>query len=302
MKRFLNFLKGLGIIGGVIAIGFLVTGHDFVSETRSTEFGGRHYASPYIYVMNRETKEVVYEQKEASKAFPASLTKLMTVLVALEEIEDLSSPATVDYTTYHEMIIENSSMAGFAPNEVVTYEDLLYGSILSSGGEAANSLAINISGNLEDFVDVMNVKATELNMDDTHFTNPEGLHDEDQYTTASDIAKLLDYALENDTFKELFTSPTYLTLPTPKHPEGINLRSTIFEHLDSSNQKGFEILGGKSGTTYKAGQNWATLGLVEGNEYLTIVMGAPLKDLSHPDRAQIKDTLAIYREIKRQLK
>src|SRR5699024_10906628 len=125
------------------------------------------------------------------------LVKMMTTLVALEHINELSALAPVDEETYQEMIVENASMAGFVGREEVTYRDLLYGTILASGGEAANSLAIHVAGSVEAFVQMMNDKAGELGLKDTHFTNAEGLHDENQYTTASDMAKLLDYALDN---------------------------------------------------------------------------------------------------------
>ncbi|PAD15341.1 D-alanyl-D-alanine carboxypeptidase family protein [Shouchella clausii] len=254
------------------------------------------YVSPYIYVMERETGRVVYEENAEAKVYPASLTKIMTTIVALEQIEDLSAIAPVDVTTYHEMVASNASMAGFFGREDVTYRDLLYGTMLTSGGEAANSLAVHVGGNVENFVQMMNDKAAELGLN-THFTNPEGLHNEKQYTTASDMAKLLDYALNNSDFKTIFTTKMFQTTPTAEHPDGLLLQSTVLTFLHKKEQDRFDILGGKSGTTYEAGQCWATLGLVEDTEYITIVMGAPLKDISHPDRAQIADTLKLYRKI-----
>ncbi|PAE80491.1 D-alanyl-D-alanine carboxypeptidase [Shouchella clausii] len=254
------------------------------------------YVSPYIYVMERETGRVVYEENAEAKVYPASLTKIMTTIVALEQIEDLSAIAPVDVTTYHEMVASNASMAGFFGREDVTYRDLLYGTMLTSGGEAANSLAVHVGGNVENFVQMMNDKAAELGLN-THFTNPEGLHNEKQYTTASDMAKLLDYALNNSDFKTIFTTKMFQTTPTAEHPDGLLLQSTVLTFLHKKEQDRFDILGGKSGTTYEAGQCWATLALVEDTEYITIVMGAPLKDISHPDRAQIADTLKLYRKI-----
>ncbi|XOQ15335.1 MAG: D-alanyl-D-alanine carboxypeptidase DacB [Shouchella clausii] len=255
------------------------------------------YASPYIYVMDRETGRVVYEQNAEAKVYPASLTKIMTTIVALEQMDDLSAVAPVDVETYHEMFANNASMAGFFAREEVTYRDLLYGTMLTSGGEAANSLAVHVGGNVENFVQMMNDKADELGLNGTHFTNPEGLHNEKQYTTASDMAKLLDYALNNNDFKTIFTAKTFQTTPTAEHPDGLLLQSTVLTFLHKEEQDRFDILGGKSGTTYEAGQCWATLGLVEDSEYISIVMGAPLKNISHPDRAQIADTLKLYRKI-----
>lgn len=261
-------------------------------------FKSDDYASRYIYVLDREDKSVEYEKNSRERAYPASLTKIMTTIVALEHIDDLSAVAPIDVDTYKEMIDNNASMAGFYGREPVTYRDLLYGTILSSGGEAANSLAINVAGSVEDFVRLMNEKASELGLEDTHFTSPEGLHDKNQYTSAYDMARLLDYALDNGDFRAIFTKKTFKTTSTMDHPDGIVLESTVLSKLAGISEEGFEIVGGKSGTTYEAGECWATLGVKEGHEYICIVMGAPLKDISNPDMAQIDDTIKLYKRIK----
>ncbi|WP_416198440.1 MAG: serine hydrolase [Sporanaerobacter sp.] len=261
-------------------------------------FKSDDYASRYIYVLDREDKSVEYEKNSRERAYPASLTKIMTTIVALEHIDDLSAVAPIDVDTYKEMVANNASMAGFYGREPVTYRDLLYGTILSSGGEAANSLAINVAGSVEDFVRLMNEKASELGLEDTHFTSPEGLHDKNQYTSAYDMAKLLDYALDNGDFRAIFTKKTFKTTSTMDHPNGIVLKSTVLSKLAGISEEGFEIVGGKSGTTYEAGECWATLGIKEDREYICIVMGAPLKDISNPDMAQIDDTIKLYKRIK----
>lgn len=256
------------------------------------------YESKYICVLDRENKSIIYEKDLKDKAYPASLTKIMTTIVALEHIEDLSAIAPVDIDSYKEMIEKNSSMAGFYGKEQVTYRDLLYGTMLPSGGEAANSLAINVAGNIDKFVEMMNEKAAELELKNTHFTSPEGFHDNDQYTTAYDMAILLDYALENGHFKAIFTTDSYETTKTLDHPNGITLKSTVLSKLNESNQDRFTIIGGKSGTTYEAGQCWATLGIKDDKEYIAIVMGVPLNDISNPDLKQRDDTIKLYSKIK----
>lgn len=252
------------------------------------------YASENIYLVDANLDDVIYEKNSAAKAYPASLTKIMTTLVALEHIDDLGAIAPVDVATYQEMVAENASMAGFYGREQVTYRDLLYGTILNSGGEAANSLAINISGDVDTFVEMMNDKAAELELENTHFTNPEGLHDKKQYTTAEDMAKLLSYAIKDGDFRAIFTKKEFTTTSTPDHPDGIVLRSNVLSRLDGETQDGFEIIGGKSGTTPEAGQCWITLGLSDGKEYICVVMGAPLGDISQPDHAQVQDTLDLF--------
>ena len=288
-KKFVRFMIF------VIIISAFIMDRGYLGELHIDRIGS--YSSKYIYVMNRENKNIEYEKNSNSRTYPASLTKIMTTIVALEHIEDLSAIAPVDIGAYKVMVDKNSSMAGFYGGENVTYRDLLYGTMLPSGGEAANSLAINVAGSVESFVRLMNEKALELGMENTHFTNVEGLDDDKQYTSAQDMAKLLDYALENGDFRAIFTKKEFVTTKTLDHPNGIVLKSTVLSRLDDIHQDGFEIIGGKSGTTSKAGQCWATLGIKNNQEYICIVMGAPLDDISNPDMKQREDTIKLYKRV-----
>jgi D-alanyl-D-alanine carboxypeptidase (penicillin-binding protein 5/6) len=299
MKKFFRRLMIIAIVLFlIVTLKNKTSFPDFNLVKLSSIFNSDDYASKYIYVLNREDKSAEYEKNSREKAYPASLTKIMTTIVALEHIDDLSAVAPVDVDTYKKMVANNASMAGFYGREAVTYRDLLYGTILSSGGEAANSLAVNVAGSVDDFVILMNEKASELGLEDTHFTSPEGLQNKEQYTSAYDMARLLDYALDNGDFRAIFTKKTFTTTSTTDHPNGITLKSTVLSKLDGVPQKNFEIVGGKSGTTYEAGECWATLGVKEGCEYICIVMGAPLKDISHPDMAQKDDSIKLYERIK----
>lgn len=289
MKRIGRLIKFVLMLG-IAFVGILFLTNKFMGNADG-------YNSEYIYVINREDKTVVVEKNSTKNAYPASLAKIMTTIVALENIDDLSETALVDVETYQAMVNQNASMAGFYGRESTTYRDLLYGTMLASGGEAANSLAVNISGNVEDFVVLMNQKAEDIGLKDTNFTNAEGLHDNKQVTTAYDMALLLDYALQNDDFRAIFTKPNFTTTSTLDHPEGIHLTSTVLSKLPDDEMSNFEIIGGKSGTTIKAGQCWAVLGTKNGKEYITIVMGAELDDISNPSYSQIDDTIKIFNDI-----
>lgn len=250
--------------------------------------------SKNAFAIDRENQKIIFSKNENKRAYPASLTKIMTTIVALENIEDLSGLAPVDIATYRLMVENNASMAGFYGKEMVTYRDLLYGTILSSGGEAANSLAINISSTREDFVKLMNEKAKSIGMKDTNFTNPEGLHDDNQYTTAKDMSVLLDYALSDGNFRAIFTKKEFITTKTLDHPKGVVLRSTVLNNIEE--REDYSILGGKSGTTKEAGQCWATLGIKDEKEYIVITMDHPLEEgnpFGHKE-----DTLKIFDYIK----
>lgn len=293
MKKILRFFKKLLILSLLLGLGFFLKERGFIPR----KIFSNDYDSQYIYLIDRENKEEIVKVNHQKKSYPASLTKIMTTIVALEKIEDLSAPAPIDVNTYKEMVAQKSSMAGFYGKEQTTYRDLLYGTILSSGGEAANSLAVNLAGDTEKFVQMMNDKATEIGLEDSHFINPEGLHDRKQYTTAYDMAKLLDYALEDGDFRAIFTKKNFITTKTLDHPDGVYLESTVLSKLDPESQKGFEIIGGKSGTTREAGQSWITLAEKDGNEYIAVVMGAEFTDYDHLNHHQIKDTLKVYEEI-----
>lgn len=293
MKKTLNILRFLMLF--LVIVLSLILFEDRVGTTEHywVEVDGLECSSKYICVMERGSKEILYKKNPRLKAYPASLTKMMSALVALEKSTDLKAMAPIDRTTYREMVARNSSMAGFFSGEKVTYADLLYGTMLSSGGEAANSLAIHVAGSKAAFVQLMNEKAVALGLANTCFQNPEGLHHPEQYSSAYDLACLLDYALDNELFREIFTTSTFMTTSTQEHPRGICLKSTVLNRLRGIEQEGFLIVGGKSGTTSAAGECWATLAIKEGKEYICVVMGAFREDDCDARGMQIEDTLQL---------
>lgn len=250
--------------------------------------------SSYALFIEKDSGEVLYKKNETKKTAPASLTKMMTILVALDKIENLSAETSIDSKSYNDMVEKNSSMAGFVPGEKLTYRDLLYGAMLNSGGEAANSLALSVCENQKNFVDLMNEKAKKIGMNDTHFTNVEGFDDPDQYSTAKDMALLVSKALDNGHFRVLFTTPTFRTSTTSVHPEGLLLSSTVLTNLPEMTNTSFSIAGGKSGTTLDAGECWATLGEINGKEYISVVMGAQIDSFKSLPWHQKDDTLTLF--------
>lgn len=255
------------------------------------------YRSESIYVYNltddREELSLNAEEKRA----PASLVKIMTVLVALEQIPDLSKRAPVSGRGYERGIRLNTSMAGFVSNERTTYRDLLYGTMLASGAECAYSLASNLSGDPERFTERMNEKATSLGLEDTCYRTVDGYDEEGQFSTAKDVAMLLKEALKNGNFRAIFTRKEFVSVPTADHPRGLYVESTVFRKLKGREQSGFSILGGKSGTTKQAGLCWAVLAEKDGKEYVVVVMGAEAGKKEHEEEGQVEDTLKILEEL-----
>jgi D-alanyl-D-alanine carboxypeptidase (penicillin-binding protein 5/6) len=156
-------------------------------------------------LIDGETGKLLYSKNSDKIKYPASLTKLMTAVVALENgsLEDIY---TVDDQT--PFTIDGSHIA-LEPGERLSLEDLLHGLLIPSANDAAEVIAINCAGSVDDFVDLMNKKAVELGMTNTNFVNPHGLHDDSHYTTASDLAKLAAYAYSNETIREIIGKKQY---------------------------------------------------------------------------------------------
>ena len=142
---------------------------------------------------------VLYQKDADEKRYPASTTKIMTALIVLEHVKDLNEKATVTEADFAG-VEADSSKAGFKAGEQVPVIDLLYGLLLPSGNEAANTLARHVGGSIEGFVKMMNDEAAALGCTGTHFANPNGLHDENHYTTARDLSRIAAKALENENF------------------------------------------------------------------------------------------------------
>lgn len=281
--------KNKRILLGILSIILIILFSYVFINKPINKIDGFESKNAYVYNLTNNKTELDINGDE--KVYPASLTKIMTVLVSLDGIDDLSTIAPIDVETYKNMVESNSSMAGFYGYEQTSYRDLLYGTILVSGGECANSLAINISGSTEEFTELMNKKVKEIGLRKTKFKNPEGLDEEGQYSTAKDIALLLKFALKNEDFRSVFTAEEYISSKTLDHPNGLYIESNILSRLNGYPEESFKIIGGKSGTTDMAGNCWATLVEKDGKEYICVVMGGST------DESRILDTLRIMKII-----
>ncbi|MGE7113567.1 D-alanyl-D-alanine carboxypeptidase family protein [Lysinibacillus sp. NPDC047702] len=238
---------------------------------------------------------ILLDKNSEETIYPASLTKLMTVLVALENIPNLKEKILLKNRIFTSLYEENASMAGFLPNEEVTAQDLLYGAMLPSGAEASIGLAEFIAGSENGFVQLMNEKAQQLGMKNSHFMNATGLHHPDHYTTVRDLSILLQSALVNPTFREIYTAERYSIKPTNLHPEGITLTSRLFNYLNNNEVTKGEIIGGKTGYTEQAGLCLASLASINGEEYLLVTVGAEGDPRS--EQFNITDALAVYQKL-----
>ena len=255
--------------------------------------------SPYAVLVDLESGNVLAEQNSAVRMYPASLTKIMTALIAIEETEDMEQTTTLPSDIFPSLYEENASLAGFQPGETVTWKDLLYGVMLPSGAECCLTFARQIAGSEGAFVDLMNKKAEELGMNDTNFSNATGLQDKKHYSTVRDIAVLLRYALENDTFRQVFTARRYSVPPTAYHSEGFTFYNTMFQAMDNAGISDDDILGGKTGYTEKAGLCLASLAEINDREYILVTAKADGNHYTEP--YHVIDAENVYGQIRKKV-
>lgn len=233
----------------------------------------------YVSLYNMNEDILLYSKNDTKKTSIASLTKMMTTLVAIEEIDNLDKIVTIKERDFEGTV--GYSKAGFKVGDKVTYRDLLYGIILPSGADAVNAVVNNTLG-YDKFIKKMNETAKKIGMNDTSYANPVGKDDENNYSTSNDLAKLLKYALKNETFKTVFTTKNYKT------SNGLNLESTVnrYENILNTN----EIKGAKSGFTKDAGRCLASITTLNNVDYLLVVINS---STTSPYNA-VKDTITIY--------
>lgn len=227
------------------------------------------YAESGILV-DLDTQEILYSKNIDKQLYPASITKIMTTLVAIES----SSPEEpVTFSQYALDSIEwDSSNIGCRLNETLTMEQCWYAMMLNSANEVCCGVAEHISGSIEAFVEKMNQKAAELGCTNTHFSNPNGLPDETHYTTAHDMALIANAAYQNETFRQIFSTRQYEIPPTPQYTE----TRYLYNHhkmMQPDTEYYYEgCLGGKTGYTETALNTLVTIASRNGKNLLCVTM------------------------------
>ena len=250
--------------------------------------------SPNAILMQARGGKILGEINGEAQIYPASMTKIMTAIVAIENLDDLDQEITLTQEMFAGLYEQDATQAGFQPGETVRAIDLLYGAMLPSGAECCIALADTVGGSRDGFVEMMNKKAQQLGMNKTHFCDTTGLHDSDHYSTVRDIAVLLRYALKNDTFREIIESPRHSTGVTNIHPSGITYYSTMFKNLSDTSVTGGHILGGKTGYTSEAGLCLASFAKIYDREYILVTAGAAGNTGS---ALHVQDAVTIYNRL-----
>ena len=222
-----------------------------------------------LYELNSNT--LVYAYNPDTRIYPSSMVKLMTALLALEK-GNLTDMVTVTKSALDNVAIGSVS-ANLKKGEEISLEDLLYCMMTASANDASAVIAEHVGGSIDDFILMMNEKARAIGCLNTNYTNVHGLHDDDCYTTARDICRLLEVALENETFVKLVTAATY-TVPSTNKSEERQLQSTNNMMIKGKMFYDARVTGGKTGATNQAGRCLAVTAEANGMNLLGIVMGA----------------------------
>lgn len=246
--------------------------------------------SGYAILIDIDKKEIVASKSGDARIYPASMTKVMTLIVAAEHITDLSDTFTFDYTVTDPAYKAGASVAGFLAGETVPLIDVLYGAALPSGADATTALALTVGGTEEVFVELMNKKAEEIGLTNTHFMNASGLHHANHYSTPHEMAIIMEYAMEIPLLRTILGTYKYTTTPTAQHPEGILLTSTMYSRMYGDEAGNSEVIAGKTGYTPEAGQCLVSVAETpDGREFVLVTASAVGK------YAPIYDAIDIYK-------
>lgn len=231
---------------------------------------------------NLNDNRILYEKEKDDKVSIASLTKLMTALVAVNNIKDLNEEVSFDKSDYDKLIKQDASSSSLKRDEKHTYEELLYGLILESGADCANALTRLTFGTEEEFVKEMNKTASKIGMKNTSFSNPIGLDDKNNYSTMEDVSILLKEDLKNKTLKKIINSLTY------KLPDGKDIHHTIYDYMKILKVDMPYMNGGKTGYENNSGYALASTATKDGVTLMLVTTKAEEKG------DHIKDAKDVY--------
>ncbi|MBQ3791147.1 MAG: D-alanyl-D-alanine carboxypeptidase [Lachnospiraceae bacterium] len=229
------------------------SGYEIHESGTTAEIVDEEVQSTYAVLVNAETGEVVAGKGADEVTSPASMTKILTLLVAVEHLTDLDETVVMTQEVGDFIYRKDLSAVGFQVGDVIPVRDLLYGTILPSGADAAMLLAQHVAGSEEAFVGMMNDKIAELGLSETaHFSNPVGLYDSENHCTMKDMAMILKAAVENELCREVLSAHTYTTTGTQDHPEGIEISNWFLRRIEDKDAHG-EVICAKTGFVDQSG-------------------------------------------------
>lgn len=256
---------------------YVIKPYAFQSTSNTVAIYNEEIISEYAILIDESTDTIVASKRAKERISPASMTKVLTVLVAAENItkEQLNDTfvMTREITDYG--YINDCSGVGFLDGEEIPVKDLFYGTILPSGADAAVGLATYVAGSHEAFVEMMNDKLKELGLGETsHYTNCVGIYDEEHYSTVYDMAIIMKAAIQNEFCKEVLSEHNYTTAPTTEHPEGLNVSNWFLRRIEDKDTGG-EVLCAKTGYVQQSKSCAVSYGVFgDSNPYICVTAGS----------------------------
>ncbi len=259
-------------------------------SVQAAEFDpGLNLKSEAVALINLDTGVTVYTKNGNARMYPASVTKIAVAMMLLESVQDdLNKLHDIDVTLRPYMVDylyqTNSSLSGLQKNETLSAEQMLHCMMIASGNDAAMAIADYLgNGDIDAFVAQMNARLKEIGCRDTNFTNPHGLHDDNHYTTANDMARIIQHILSSsyaDKFMSICTTKAYVLGPSNVRKKNMTVYSTNGMHLSSSKYYYSYTQGIKTGSTPEAGYCLATTAFNPSvnYRYLCVTFGAPMYD------------------------
>ncbi|MBR1591953.1 MAG: D-alanyl-D-alanine carboxypeptidase [Ruminococcus sp.] len=232
------------------------------------------YPPRNVVLMDADTGGIIAYKANDEKMFPASLTKVMTLIITVENTENFKDTVEMTSEMIEPLFADDASLAGFPAGDKPTIEEILYGIVLPSGADATVAAAKYVAGSEKAFVRLMNEKAEQMGLKNTHFMNTSGLHDEKHYSTANDMAAILSYAYNNEICRKVLSTAEY-TIPTNNvREEEIYLQATLFKRMYGDEMPNVLVRGGKTGYTDEAMHCVEAFADVNGKTYIGVVCGS----------------------------
>lgn len=253
------------------------TVYQFTSGYGTAAIYSEQVISSHAILVNAKTDTVVAAKGAGERISPASMTKVLTTLVAAENITEQQLDEvfvmTKEITDY--AYVNDCSAVGFLDGEKVKVRDLFYGTTMASGGDAAVGLAVYVAGSQENFMEMMNRKLEQLGLSEsTHFTNCVGLYDENHYSTVYDMSVIMRAAMENELCREFLSAKKYTTAPTSEHPEGIEISNWFLRRIEDKDCGG-EVLCAKTGYVLQSKNCAVSYGTFkDGVPYICVTAGS----------------------------
>lgn len=272
------------LLAFVLSVSAMAAPEDY-DAAKPAVLAADHLYGETAVVIDSESGEALLNKNGSVRMYPASTTKIMTLLLAVETGWDLNMTVTVPKEAGD--IPGDSSLVPIFKGEVTTFGDLLYGMMLMSGNDAANAIAVIVSGSIPAFVEKMNARAAEIGCVGTHFTNAHGYHDENHYSTAMDLALITREALKYSVIREIVGTQTYTINASPREPFQIKNSNSMI--MPNSSFYYEDCIGMKTGTHSKAGKCFVGAAEKDGLTLITVTLNCATDEAKWKDTARLLD-------------